>query len=381
MKKYIAIAIGVLALASCNEKNFHVEGTIENAADSVLYLENVGIGGIDVVDSVRLDAEGRFNFSGDAVTSPEFYRLRVAGEIINVAIDSTETVTVSARYPRMASEYDVKGSENCLVIKELALMQQQLTKQVLDISDNESLNARQTSDSIVRIVDRYKADVLRRYIFATPDKPQAYFALFQTLGGVPIFNPAVSKDDVKAFAAVATSWDTYYPGSLRAENLHNIALEAMNNERIQANDRAKSQMAASQIEATGLVDIRLTDNKGRERTLRELKGSVVLLDFHLFAAPDSPQRILMLRGLYNKLHAQGLEIYQVSIDADEHFWKQQTAALPWISVRDEAGIQSPTLGIYNVRSLPEYFLIDRDNNIVGRSQTLGNLEQAIRGLL
>jgi hypothetical protein len=74
------------------------------------------------------------------------------------------------------------------------------------------------------------------------------------------------------------------------------------------------------------------------------------------------------------------KIYQVSLDPDEHFWKQQTAALPWISVR-ETNANSTTLTIYNVQAVPEFFLIDRGNNIVGRSQTIKDVEQAIRNLL
>jgi hypothetical protein len=107
---------------------------------------------------------------------------------------------------------------------------------------------------------------------------------------------------------------------------------------------------------------------------------VVLLDFHVFATNESPARILLLRELYNKFHDQGFEIYQVSLDPDEHFWKQQTAALPWISVR-ETNANSTTLTIYNVQAVPEFFLIDRGNNIVGRSQTIKDVEQAIRNLL
>ena len=93
---------------------------------------------------------------------------------------------------------------------------------------------------------------------------------------------------------------------------------------------------------------------------------------------DLPSRLL--RELYNKFHDQGFEIYQVSLDPDEHFWKQQTAALPWISVR-ETNANSTTLTIYNVQAVPEFFLIDRGNNIVGRSQTIKDVEQAIRNLL
>jgi peroxiredoxin len=380
MKKYLMIAVAALAIASCSEKKFHVEGSISNAKDSLLLLENVGIEEITVVDSVRLDADGAFSFSGDAQDAPEFYRLRIAGQIINVSIDSTETVTVKAQYPQMATDYEISGSDNCLKIKELALKQIDLRQRAIAVNDNENLTVEATNDSILGMVRQYKDEVKKDYIYAAPDKAYAYFALFQTLGDMLLFNPRTDREDIKAFAAVATSWDSNYPNSARGANLHNIAIEGMKNIRI--NDAAKNQnIDASKISSAGVIDIALRDNKGKLRRLTDLKGKVVLLDFHVFAANESPARILLLRELYNKYHEQGLEIYQVSIDPDEHFWKQQTAALPWINVRDGEGLQSQTLAIYNVQGIPDYFLIDRGNNIVGRAQNIKDLEEAIKNLL
>ncbi len=148
-----------------------------------------------------------------------------------------------------------------------------------------------------------------------------------------------------------------------------------------ANEEFAQLVVKEKSSLEAFIDIQLQDNKGRQRSLTDLKGQVVLLDFHVFATDDSPARILLLRELYNKYHAQGLEIYQVSLDPDEHFWKQQTAALPWISVREPAGPQSQTLAVYNVQGMPSFFLIDRGNNIVGRSETINDLEQAIKALL
>jgi peroxiredoxin len=380
MKKYLLFALAVLAMASCTEKKFHVEGNITNAKDSLLYLENVGIEDISVIDSVRLDEDGAFSFSGAAQEAPEFYRLRISDQIINLSIDSTETVTVRAQYPQMATKYEVEGSDNCLKIKELALKQIDLQQRAIAVSEDEQLTVKQTNDSILQMINRYKEDVKANYIFKEPNKPYAYFALFQTLGNMLLFNPRNDKDDIKAFAAVATSWDTYYPNAERGANLHNIALEGMRNVRIAEAERAAT-IDADKVQTTGVIDLPLRDNKGRLRHLTDLKGQVVLLDFHVFATNDSPTRILMLRELYNKYHAQGLEIYQVSLDPNEHFWKQQTAQLPWISVREEDGLQSPTLSLYNLQGVPEFFLIDRGNNIVGRTQTIKDLDQAIKNLL
>ena len=367
-------------MVSCGEKKFHVEGNITNAQDSVLYFENISLTGIERLDSMKLGEDGSFSFSGAQTEAPEFYRLRIHDQMISLSIDSTETVTIKATYPQMASQYEVSGSENCEKIKELALLQMDLQQKAIKVSRDETLSVDQMNDSILSMIDTYKQDVKMRYIFPDPSKPYAYFALFQTLGNTLLFNPRTNRDDIKVFAAVATSWDTYWPTAERGTNLHNIAIEGMKNVRI-ADAQNSQTIDASKVKEAGLIDIALRDNKGKMRHLTDLKGKVVLLDFHVFSMDESPARILMLRELYNKYHAQGLEIYQVSLDGDEHFWKQQTAALPWISVREDKGVASTTLTVYNVQAVPEFFLIDRGNNIIGRSQTIKDVEQAIKNLL
>jgi hypothetical protein len=379
MKKYVVVALAVVGMASCSEKKFHVEGTITNAKDSVLYLENISLMGPEVVDSVRLDADGKFSLAGEAQQAPEFYRLRIYDQIISLSIDSTETVTVTAAYPQMASKYEVSGSDNCAKIKELAMRQMQLQQRAMAVSRSADMTVEQSNDSIMAMIRTYKDEVKREYIFPDPSKPYAYFALFQALGNTLIFNPRSDADDIKVFAAVATSWDTYWPDAERGKNLHNIAIEGMKNVRTMEAKQAKT-IDASKIQTAGVIEIALNDNKGQLRKLTDLKGQVVLLDFHVFAQKESPARILALRELYNKYHAKGFEIYQVSLDGDEHFWKQQTAALPWISVRvDESN--SGFLTVYNIQSLPEFFLIDRGNNLVSRSQQISDIDKSILSLL
>ena len=379
--KAAAVVLVTMAVASCDNNKFKVEGEISNAKDSVLYFENVGLEGIQVLDSVTLGEGGGFAFSGDATEAPDFYRLRIADQIINISIDSTETVQVKGEYPGMASNYTVSGSDNCEKIRELTLRQMALQRQAIDLQYNTTLGIVKANDSIMKLVNAYKEDVKHNYIYKEPFKAYSYFALFQTIGNLLIFNPRTDKDDIKAFAAVATSWDTYYPHAERGQNLHNIAIEGMKNQRIADANQADLEIEASKVSESGVLDIALLDNKGQERHLTDLKGQVVLLDFHIFAVEESPARILAMRELYNKYHAQGLEIYQVSLDPDEHFWKQQTAALPWISVRDADGVNSQRLMMYNIQAVPDYFLIDRGNNIVKRAAQIKDLEVEIKKLL
>ena len=382
-----AIMVAALAFTSCNNKKFHINGNITEATDSMLYLENLSLNGPVKIDSVKLGEDGAFAFDENAMDSitPEFYRLRIANQSINLSIDSTETVKVKASYPQMSYKYEVEGSENCSKIKELSIKQMILQNNINAIAKSPNMGIDSVDVIVARMLDGYKQDIKVNYIFKEPMKASSYYALFQTiqLGTVNslIFNPRNNKDDVRVFAAVATSWDTYYPNAERGKNLHNIAIQGMKDVRIMENQMAERQIDASKVSVNGCINLSLTDNKGVVRNLTDLKGKVVLLDFHLFANRESTKRIMMLRDLYNKYHAAGLEIYQVSVDPDEHFWKTSTAGIPWICVRDEDGVQGQSLASYNVQSIPTFFLIDRNNTLQARDAQIKDIDAAIKSLL
>lgn len=385
VRHLLVLALAVLSFASCTQKKFHVSGTIADAKDSLLYFENMGLNGPVTVDSVKLGADGSFSFDEKAPKNPEFYRLRIANQLINVAIDSTEDVKIKASYPTMSYKYDVQGSEECSKIKELTLLQMNLQTQLNAIANNPNISYDQEGPLMQAALEKYKQNVKINYIFKAPMKAYSYFALFQTvvIGGRPvnIFDAHSSKADVQVYAAVATSWDTYYPKSERGENLHNIALAGMRDLRIVQAQQAQAQnIPADKVSASGIIDIALPNREGVVQKLSSLKGKVVLLDFHIYASKNSTQRIMWLRDLYNKYHAQGLEIYQVSLDPDEHFWKEQVAALPWICVRDENG-SAQAASAYNVQQVPTFFLIDKNNVLQKRDVQIKNLDAEIKALL
>ncbi len=385
MKYWFISITAIMLLGACSKSNkFHITGAITSAADSMLYLENVGIDGITRLDSTRLDANGEFNFAQQGVSSPEFYRLRIDKQIINLAIDSTETVTVNADYPSMARDYSVSGSHDCEKMRELARHQMHLQATINNIIRDPQRRVADIQPAIDSELERYKTMIKNDYIYQEPGAAYAYFALFQTVAlGYNlslIFNPRNSEEDIKAFAAVATSWDLNHKGSLRAEQLHNIAINGMKNVRIV---RAQNEQVieAEKVNDSGIIDIALPDNKGVTRKLSDMKGKVVLLDFCAFAQEGTNDRMMAMREIYDKYHSRGLEIYQVSVDSDEHFWLTRCAALPWTCVRDPQGIASMNIMRYNVYALPTYFLLDRNCQPAKRDEQIADVEKEIERLL
>ncbi|MCQ2238872.1 MAG: AhpC/TSA family protein [Bacteroidaceae bacterium] len=380
MKKLL-FCLGIVAalFAACdNSPKFTVQGNITDAKDQVLYFENVGLNGVEILDSTKLGSKGNFDFSSKAPEAPEFYRLRIDSKIINLSIDSTETVKVSAPFENMATQYTVDG-ENNQKIKELSLKQIELQRTVNTISQSKNLAPGEIQDSVMNTINRYKDEVERQYIYAGPNKPYAYFALFQTVNGYLIFDPVNDKRDVRCFGAVATSWDNLYPHSDRAGNLHNIAIRGMKN--VRGPQVKELDIDPSKIKEANTVNISLPDIKGKIHNLNELEGKVVLLDFTIYNHASSAARNMQLRELYSKYKDRGFEIYQVSLDTDEHFWKTNADNLPWICVRDAKGLYSTTLSLYGVVNVPTFFLLDRTNTPQGRSEDIKDLDAEINKYL
>ena len=202
---------------------------------------------------------------------------------------------------------------------------------------------------------------------------------YQKLNDYLIFDPLNNKDDVKCFAAVATSLNNFYPHAARSKNLYNIVIKGMKNTR--EPNRQVVEIPDSVISETGVIEIALRDMKGQVRRLTELKGKVVILDFTIYQSAVSASHNYMLRELYDKYASQGLEIYQVSLDADEHYWKTTADNLPWICVRDANGVYSSIAAAYNVQNMPSIFLVNRNNELSVRGELIKDLEAEVKKLL
>lgn len=376
---YIAAALLLTGFTACNnEPAFKVQGSVTDAADKMLYFEQTGLEGIVALDSAKLDDGGSFKFSGLRPESPEFYRLRIEDKVINFSVDSTETVSVKADFNNFATDYQIEGSENNTKIKELVGLQAALQEKVNEIA-KAGMPIGIARDSIAVLVDAYKNNVKRNYIYKGPNKAYAYFALFQELNGYMIFDPLSSKDDVKCFAAVATSLTNMYPHADRSRNLYNMVIKGMKNTRTP--EVKPLEIPADKIQETSIIDIPLKDIDGNTRHLTDLKGKVVLIDFTVYGDAQSGARNLLLRELYDKYAPQGLEIYQISFDTDEHYWKTAADNLPWICVRDPQGPYSTYVRLYGVQQLPTSFLVNRNNELTQRLDEKVDVEAAIKNLL
>ncbi len=382
-KTNIAIAAAVATvLAACDQTpKFHVTGTITDAADSTLYLSAITTDGVKTIDSTRLDTEGAFRFSADAPQSPEFYALHLNRHHIEFAADSTETITFTAQRETMSTDYTVEGSVCSQRIKEISALRNALEDSLVAVEKNEAMYPGDITDSVSHMVDRYKNIIIKRYMQPAPASAAAYYALLSSFsdinGTYKLFTPYRNREDARCYAMIATAWNNNYHTATRTIRLWNEAEKAMKH--TAPRQEKVLELDAEKVSETGIIEVILPDAKSRMHNIKDLKGKVVLLDFTAYSANESVERTHSLRALYDKYHTQGFEIYQVSLDDDIHFWKHSVEKLPWICTHETDGRVTSS---YGVSKLPTFFLINRQNEVVVRSDFMeGTLESNVQKLL
>lgn len=362
-----------------NSSDFIVKGVVAGADGQLMYLENVGISNVVTLDSIKLAPGGKFKFTEKRPEYPDFYRLRLNNQLINFAVDSTKTISFVADAGTFATSYSVEGSENSKAIKAITLAQLDANQAISRL--RKEYEDKMISDTTYRMkvlaaADAYK-EVARKYIYSAPMSTAAYFALFQQIDGLLFFD-LYDRKDVKAYGAVATSYNHTYPESPRSKHLYNLTLQSMKVL------RAQRPVDYSNVETKEIsfLDIELPDVRGEVVKLSTVApGKVVLINFTAYQTEWSPALNMALGELYTKYHDQELEIYQVSLDSDFHFWRNGASNLPWVTVHDPQSVYSQVAGLYNVKQLPALFILDRKGNLVKRVEDVKKLEADVKAVL
>ena len=379
MKKWIFLCAIALVVTACNKREFTIEGRVTDADGQILYLESLASGQPEVLESVALDKEGSFKFTQEAPQYPEFYQLRLNESLVHFAIDSTETLTFSARATDFADGYELTGSDECTKMRIVTDESGKLKKRINELSraiESKSSQVDSLRQQAVQALAEYKKKMFN-LVLENPASATSYYIVFQEINGDKIFNP-YNAEDRKLIAAVATGFDMRYPESPRSKQLKEMTLAAM------ASDWAeKQEIPDIEAETASYIDVELYDQLGRKQTLAEQveNNKVVLLSFTAYQTEYSPAYNMKLAELYKRYKNRGLEIYQISFDADEQAWKVAADNLPWVCVRDPQTVYSSYASMYNVKTLPTCFVIDKNDGVVKRIEKVGEIESAIQSRL
>lgn len=358
----LAAAAAILTLTGCSDKKWHAEGTVAGGADKQLVLEAPnGYGGWYPLDTVTIGTDGAFSIKGEPAGHPEIYRLSLGGESVYFPIDSLERITINADADAFGTSYTLAGSES-------AEKMQQVNNAIAKVVKEHGEQAVAYDPELKR--------TLAETILRDPAGITAYYTIFRRVGNTMLFNPE-EKTDLRMIGAVANAFAHTRPNDPRTKFLAELYIASRKNNGMFI---PTDTIVAQEIR---LPELSLPDKEGKRRSLIDetSKGKVVVLNFTAYAAEASPAFNLELAKVYDAHKAEGLEIYQVSVDDDEFLWKQAARNLPWITVYNTPKDGAETLIKYNVGSIPAIFIINRKGELVERVPDVTHLESSVKRYL
>lgn len=129
------------------------------------------------------------------------------------------------------------------------------------------------------------------------------------------------------------------------------------------------------------TDVTQPDANGKMRSLSELQGKYVLLDFWAsWCGPCRAESPHLVKA-YDKYKSKNFEIYAVSLDEDKDAWLAAVKkdGLNWIQVSD---LQKRNMAAvaYGVTAIPTNYLIDPTGKIIGKNLRGEQLEQKLASI-
>lgn len=131
------------------------------------------------------------------------------------------------------------------------------------------------------------------------------------------------------------------------------------------------------------LDFKLTTPEGKEVSLSDYKGKVVMVDFWAsWCKPCRKENPNVVR-IYNRFKDKGFEILGVSLDNNKDSWVEaiQKDKLTWTHVSDLAGWGSLAAKQYGVTGIPYTLIIGRDGKIIEKNLRGEQLEKKLEKIL
>lgn len=337
------------ACTSGNKASVSVHIGAANGEDVVLTCLDVNRN--SVVDTLTCDESGNVKFKVKVPAgNPDFYYLYLRGDkIASLVLKGGDKVRLDISDSGSCA---IEGSEESELLMEAEARYAEVSDRFEVLSDRLIANYEDVdkADGFRRDMGQLYVSYYREcvnFVMEHPGAMASVSVLFQRIGdNLQVF---ATDTDAAHFKRVRDSIAAVYPESKY--------LVPMDNEISSRESALELRMRLETSKEIGFPDLILPDTQGKEVQLSSVDARLILL--HFWTASDASQNIYntqVLKPLYDKYRAEGLEIYAVSYDIDKAHWagivREQDCG--WINVND---CTSSSSLIYNVTDLPMTFVI------------------------
>jgi peroxiredoxin len=127
------------------------------------------------------------------------------------------------------------------------------------------------------------------------------------------------------------------------------------------------RLSSTNLPGEKASDLFLTDSKGRERRLLKGCSRYTILWFYLISCEECHKEALALAEKEKYLRKKGVKVKSVYVGGDEESWRdfQKRNPKKWVYLWNKTG-ESGLDSLYDVRTVPQIYLLDRKKRVIGR---------------
>ena len=145
------------------------------------------------------------------------------------------------------------------------------------------------------------------------------------------------------------------------------------------------EVLSHQIINAECPDFTFIDANGKNVSLKDFRGKIVVLDFCASWCGPCRKEMRSMLTIYNELKADDLEFISVSLDDSEAKWRKMLdeEKLPWVMLWDKTGFPknsktpSAIQAAYGFYSIPFLVVIDKEGKLAARNVRGEQVREAI----